>query len=298
MSPTRPWGAEFVLLAALWGASFLFMRIGATEFGALPTAFVRSALATLCLLPWLAARGRLPLLRAHAAPLLCAGLLNAGLPFALYAHALLSINTGLSAILNATTPLFGALVAWAWLNERLDRWRAAGLVLGFVGVALLAADEAGVRPGASSAAAALAIAACLGATLCYGLAASFSRKHLGGVDALATACGSLLGATLVLALPAALTWPAQTPSLRAWAAMAALALLCTGLAYVLFFRLIESAGAARALTVTYLIPVFALGYGAALLDETLTPWMLACAALILLGTALASGLANSVRLRP
>lgn len=289
---THPaWLPEFVLLAALWGASFLFMRLGAAEFGPLATAFVRVALASAFLLPLLLARrGQWGLVRTHWRALLVVGVLNSGLPFLLYAFAVLSITTGLSSILNATTPLWGALVAWLWLGERLTATRVLGLGLGFMGVLLLAWDKASLQTGADGARAGWAMAACLGATLSYGVAASYTKRRLAGVPPMVTASGSQLGAAAALALPAFWAWPAQLPSAPAWAAMAAVALLCTGLAYVLYFRLIERAGAARALTVTYLIPVFALGYGTLLLGEAITPWMLLCAAVILLGTALSAGL--------
>ena len=135
---TRPWFAEFVLLAAIWGSSFLFTRLAVVEFGALPTAGVRVAIASLFLLPLLLMRGHGRELRQHWKAVFLVGLLNSGLPFACFAFALLYLTTGLSAILNATVPLFGALVAWAWLKDRPDASRILGLVIGFAGVALLA----------------------------------------------------------------------------------------------------------------------------------------------------------------
>lgn len=285
----RGWVAEFVLLAALWGASFLFMRIGALQFGALPTAAVRVAVAALFLLPLLAWRRQLGALRPHWKALVVVGLLNAGIPFLCYAFALQSIGTGLSSILNATVPLFGALVAWLWLGDRLRPLRVLGLVIGFVGVALLAWNKTGLQVGAPAPPALWAVAACLLATLCYGIAASFTRRHLDGVPPLVTATGSLLGAATVLALPAWWAWPATAPDASAWLALLAVGVLCTGLAYVLFFRLIDSAGPARALTVTFVIPVFALAYGVVLLGETVTQAMAWCGAIIVLGTALATG---------
>lgn len=277
--------AEFLLLAALWGASFLFMRLGAQEFGAWATAGTRVAVASLALAPALWFSGQWGALRRHAGPILFVGLLNSALPFALYSYALLSITTGLSAILNATAPLFGALVAWGWLGERPGRWRAVGLALGFVGVALLSWHKASFQPGGTG----WAVLACLGATLCYGLAASFTKQHLTGVPPLATATGSQFGATLGLAVPTLWYWPSQTPSLQAWAALAAVGVLCTALAYLLFFRLIARAGPSKTLTVTFLIPLFALAYGAGLLDESVSPGMLAGGAVVLLGVALATG---------
>lgn len=283
------WAGEFLLLSALWGASFLFMRLGAAEFGPLPTAGLRVALATLFLWPLLVQRGEWPALRRHWRPVLLAGLVNSAIPFALFAWAVMHIATGLTSILNATVPLFGALVAWAWLGDRIGRLRWLGLGLGFLGVALLAwraPAGAGVQGGHTG----WAIAACLLASTCYAVAASYARRHLAGIPPLASATGSLLGAALGLALPTLLFWPAQMPGPRAWAAIVAIAVLCTGIAYILYFRLIAHAGPSRALAVTFLAPAFAVAYGAAFLGEAVTPWMLGCGAVIVCGTMLSTGL--------
>ncbi|MFM9879906.1 MAG: DMT family transporter [Burkholderiaceae bacterium] len=283
------WALEFVLLAAIWGAAFLFMRAGAVEFGAVPAAFLRVALAALCLLPVLVLQRHAGVLLAHWRAIALIGLLSAALPFALFAYALLSVNTGLVAILNATTPLFGALIAWAWLGERLGGARALGLALGFIGVVLLSALAPGgisFKPGGSG----WAVLACLGAALCYGLGSSITKRYLSGVPPMAIATGSLISASLGLALPALWLWPTVAPSAQAWLALIAVALLCTALAFVLFFRLIEAAGPARALSVTFVIPVFTLCLGALFLGETITLAMLGSGAVILLGTALATGL--------
>ncbi len=287
--PWREWVPEFVLLALLWGSSFLFMREGAQAFGAFPTAWVRVTLAAIMLTPVLIWRKELPILQAHWRPAAFSGLLNSGLPFACYAYALMNISTGMSSILNATTPLFGALIAWFWLGDKLNGTRALGLVLGFTGVVLLASDVPGgisFQSGGSG----LAIAACLLATFCYGIAGSFTKRYLQNVPSIVTTTGSLWGASIGLAIPALLTWPNEAPTLHAWAALAIAGLLCTALAYVLYFRLMTRTGPARAMTVTYLIPVFANFIGVVFLDEVVTHWMMGCAVVIVAGTALASGL--------
>lgn len=295
--PVSAWLGEFVLLSALWGASFLFTRLGAAEFGPLTTAGLRVALATLFLWPLLVRQGQWPALRRHWRPILLAGIINSAIPFALFAWAVLHIATGLTSILNATVPLFGALVAWLWLGDRISRLRWIGLALGFVGVALLA-WRAPAGTGFKSGQAAWAIAACLMASTCYALAASFARRYLTGIPPLATATGSQLGATLGLALPALWFWPAQMPGLRAWAAILAIAVLCTGIAYILYFRLIAHAGPSRALAVTFLAPVFAVAYGTAFLGETITPWMVGCGLVIVCGTMLSTGLIGAAGPRP
>lgn len=286
----RPWLADFLLLAAIWGSSFMFMRIAAGQLGALPTAALRVAMASLFLWPILLLRGQTGLLRRHFKPLLLVGTLNSGLPFALFAFAVMHISTGLSAILNATVPLFGALVAWAWLGDRPGFSRSAGLAIGFGGIVLLVGGQVPRDTADAGLSPLWAVLACLAATGCYALAASFTKKHLPPMPALVAATGSQIGATLVLALPALWWWPAQLPDGQGWGALLVLGVLCTGLAYILYFRLIERAGPARALTVTYLIPVFAVAYGVLLLGESLTLWMLLCGAIVLAGTALANGL--------
>ena len=287
--PWREWVPEFVLLALLWGSSFLFMREGAYAFGPFPTAWVRITLAAVILTPVLIWRGEVPVLVQHWRPALSAGVLNAGIPFACYAYALMQINTGLTSILNATTPLFGALIAWFWLGDKLTAIRALGLALGFTGVVLLASDVPGgisFKEGGSG----LAVAACLVATFCYGISGSFTKRYLQNVPSLVTTTGSLWGASLGLGIPALLAWPSEAPSLHAWAALGIAGLMCTALAYVLFFRLMTRTGPARAMTVTYLIPVFANLLGVIFLDEVVTHWMMGCAVVIVAGTALASGL--------
>ncbi len=278
-------GLEFLALAAIWGSSFLFMRIGGVEFGVIPTAGVRVAIGALVLLPLLWFSGHWAALQRNALPVLFIGTLNSALPFALFAYAVTSITTGLSGILNATVPLFGALIAWAWLKDRPRPSRILGLVIGFGGIALLAKDSASFKPGGSG----WAVVACLLAAVCYGYAASFTRKYLGGIHSLATAAGSQLGAALALALPTIWFWPQQMPGARSWMALLVLGVVCTGIAYILYFRLLERLGPARAITVTFLVPVFAILYGTLLLGETLTLWMIGCGLVVVLGTALASG---------
>lgn len=286
----RSWAIDFILLAAIWGASFLFMRIATVEFGAVPTAAVRVGIAAAFLWPLLLLRGLGAQLRQHWKPVFTIGLLNSGIPFALFSFALLSISTGLSAVLNATVPLFGALIAWAWLKDRPTVSRCVGLAIGFLGVALLAWDKASFKPDASGYAPGWAVLACLLACVCYAIAASATKRHLSGLPALVTATGSQMGATLGLALPALWFWPARMPGLHAWLATLALGVVCTGIAYILYFRLIEQAGPPRALAVTFVVPVFAVLYGVLFLGETVTGWMLFCAAVIVCGTALATGL--------
>jgi len=279
---------ELIALAAIWGASFLFMRMGAAEFGPVPLAMVRVVGASLFLMPVLMMRGEWPALRQHWKPIFLVGLTNSAIPFLCFSYAALSISAGLSSIFNATTPLWGGLIAWLWLKDKLTPWRVLGLVIGFAGVLGLAWEKASFKPGAESTG--FAVLACLLATLLYGFSASFTKKRLAGVPPMALAAGSQLSSALALLLPGLWFWPAQMPGASSWAAAVGLALLCTGAAYVLYFRLIAHIGPANAISVTFLIPAFAVLWGAMFLHEAITPAMVLGCVVILCGTALATGL--------
>jgi drug/metabolite transporter (DMT)-like permease len=295
---------DLMLLAAIWGASFLFMRIAVPAFGAAPLAFVRVAGAALVLLPLLWMRSEAGVLRQRWPSLLLLGLTNSALPFLCFGFAMHLLPAALASIFNAATPLTTALIAWAWLGDPLNRWRSAGLALGFAGVAGLALYKSMSAPGGGlatlqfDAPTALAIGACLLGTLFYGHAGNFAKRHLAGVPAMAMAAGTQLAAAAALAVPAALSWPAQTPGLRDWAAAAGLAVLASGLAYILYFRLITRVGPTGAASVTFLVPVFATLWGALFLGEQPTWPMAAGGALILAGTALVLGLLPRRRGKP
>jgi drug/metabolite transporter (DMT)-like permease len=290
---TVPWKMDFFLLAAIWGSSFLFMRMGALELGAFPTAGMRVMIATVFLIPLVLVRGLGRSLLHNWKLTLLVGIMNSAIPFACFGFALLSISTGLSAILNATVPLFGAVIAWIWLGDKLHGSRVLGLVIGFAGVVMLAWDKASFRPDASGYSSGWAVLACLLATFCYGVAASFTKRFLQGVPSLVAATGSQIGASIGL-LPLTIGfWPQHAVSSKAWLAVLALGVLCTGIAYVIYFRMIERAGPTRALSVTFGIPVFALLYGAVVLDELITAWMLLCGVVIVLGIGFSTGLVQS-----
>ena len=291
---SQDWRVDYLLLAALWGSSFLFMRMGASEFGPLATAWTRVFVATLFLSPFMLRQGHWPVFKQHWKLVLGFGAFNSALPFALFAYAVLHISTGLSAILNAAVPLFAAVVAWLWLGDKLNRWRILGLIIGFVGVSLLANNQtqhhSAANPDSSAWGQYAAIAACLLATLCYAISGSFTKKYMPNLPPLVSATGSQLGASLALTLPAVWTAPEAMPSLKAWLSLGMLGIACTGTAYILYFRLVNRAGPAKALTVTFLIPVFALVYGVLFLGETVTLSMVILGAVVILGTAMSSGL--------
>jgi drug/metabolite transporter (DMT)-like permease len=281
---------ELLLLGAVWGSSFLFMRWSAPEFGTLTLAWLRVTGGALFLLPILLWRqGREPLaqMRQCGWPLAVIGLLNSAAPFALFAYALQHLPAGIASILNATVPMWTALVAWAWIAQSPTAFRLMGLLLGVAGVTLLITAKGAVPSGEVHLLGALA---CLLATLNYAFAAIGTKKWLGALSPLAVATGSQLAAAAWLLVPGLLALPAAMPGARSWAALAALAVLCTGVAYILYFRLFARVGPTKAVTVTFLIPLFAVLWGALFLGEPLTLGMLGGGALVLAGTALSLGL--------
>lgn len=281
---------DLVLLAALWGASFLFMRMGAHEFGATALAFVRVLVASLALVPLLLWHGLATELRTGWPRVFAMGAVNSALPFWLYSFASLSITAGLASVFNAATPLFGAVIAWIWLKDKPGASRWLGIAIGFAGVTYLAWDKASFKPGADSAG--WAVLACVVATVLYGFGASFAKRYLQGLAPLTVATGSQIGASLVLLVPACLAWPTTPPSAKSWLAVVLLGALCTGIAYILYFRLIRHIGASKATTVTFLIPLFAVLWGGLFLGESVSAVMALGCAVILVGTALASGLVS------
>lgn len=295
---------ELLLLGALWGASFLFMRMGAHDFGPFALVFVRVAGAAAVLLPILAWQGQFGALVRHWKAIALIGLVNSALPFLLYMVAAYGLSAGTMSVFNATAPIWAAFVAWGWLGERPVAARALGLAVGLAGALWLAWSELGPAGGAgtidglpSPYSAMWSVLACVAAPLMYGVAANLSRRWLSGVPPMAGAAGSQASAAVLLALPAWWAWPATPPSAAAWMAAGALSLVCTALAYVLYFRLIAHAGALQATSVTFLIPAFAMLWGWLALGEQPGTAMLVGAALILVGTALTTGVWQP-RLRP
>lgn len=282
------WWPAFVFLAALWGASFLFMRLAVVEFGVLPTAALRGLIGLLTLLPIMVWQGQIGALAARWPRVFIAGILNSGIPSAALSYSLLSLTTGVTSVVFATVPLFGALIAWSWLGHRPGALVSLGLMGGLAGVAALTWDSIGFRDGASGWSNALAVLAAAAGAASGAFSALYSRRHLQGMPVLAVAAGTQVGATLALAIPALLTWPEAMPGAKAWLGITALGLLCTGLGTLLFFWLIQRAGPTRAVAVTFLMPLFAMAYGVALLGETVSIRMALCAVVIIGSTAAAT----------
>ena len=278
--------AELLLLSLLWGAAYLFVRAAVPAFGPAPLVMLRLGLAAVLLLPVLLLRGGLPTLRAHPRQLLVLGVPFTAVPFLLLAYASLHITAGLVAVLNATAPLFAALIAHYLLKERLGAWRALGLVIGFAGVGVLMWGSVSFKTGSGL----FAVLAVLGTSTFWGIGANYTRKHLAGADALVITVGSLLAASLFLAPFAWATWPSENPSARAWAEVVFLGVASSGLGFLLYFRLLRRIGPVRAMSVTFLNPVVAMLSGWLYLGEAITLQMLAGGAVVLLGTALSLGM--------
>lgn len=292
---------SMLVLAALWGGSFLFLRMASPVVGPLAVAAFRVAGALLLLWPLVLWHRQARQMARHTPMLLLSGLLACVLPFLGFGQAARELRAGLLSILNATAPLWGALVGWLWTRERLGTAALAGLAMGLAGVVLLAADRTHV----DSAVAHGAVALALGSTLSYAIAIHHTKHYLSSLPPLSVSTGCLSAAALMLLLPAWLSGPQAVASLPVrpetwsevphitWAALLGLAVLCTGVAYLMFYRLLERVGPTRAMTVTFLIPVFGMLWGWLFLDEEITWSMLGGTAVILLGTLMSNGVLST-----
>jgi len=279
------------MLGAIWGASFLFMRVAVPQFGAIPLIAARVGIAAIFLIAVLARRGGLHQLQPNAARLSFLGAVNSAIPFSLFAYAVLSVTAGFASVLNATAPLFGALVAFIWLRDRPAPTRIAGLIVGFAGVLVLVWGRLSVVSDGGG----MAVLAGLSAAVLYGISANYAKKRLSDVDPFVIATGSLIAATVLLLPLAIFYWPETPPSVVSWVSAVLLAVFCTGIAYILYFRLLSRIGPSKTLAVTYLIPAFGVLWGHLLLDEPVTTSMVVGCAVILLGTTLATGMMSSWR---
>jgi drug/metabolite transporter (DMT)-like permease len=271
-----------IAVGAIWGAAFPLLRVGSPEFGPFALIFVRLLAASIVLLPFVNVRQELI---KHWRALALLGLVNTAVPFTLFSYATLSISAGLASLLNATTPMFGALAAYFWLGERLTISRSLGIALGFVGVALIVGGEVGIGAGQ----AVLGVAAGLFGAALYGLAANYVKRSMAGISPAAIAAGCIVSSTFMLAPLALWFWPSHAPTAAAWASAVTLGVLCTATAYFLYFKLLARVTVSSAVAVTFLIPVFGILWGALFLGETITPALLASSGVVLLGTALATG---------
>ncbi len=275
---------DLLLLGAIWGAAFLFIRIAVPEFGPVALVEVRVLIAASALVALVALRRQLSAFQGRWGALVLIGTINTAVPFALFAYATRTVPAGFAAVLNASVPLFGALLGRAFFSEKLGVTRATGLAIGFLGVLVLVARDLTVAGGA------LAIGAALTGSMLYALSAHLTRRLLPGVPSLTIAAGSLVASAGLLLVPSLFLWPLAMPSAAAWGSTVTLALLCTAYGYIVYFRLLERAGATSAMAVTYLIPMFGMIWGFIFLGERVTIPMLAGCMLIFAGIAVTTGL--------
>jgi drug/metabolite transporter (DMT)-like permease len=274
--------AFLLLLSAIWGSSFMFIKLGVDELEPSVVVLGRLVVGALVLLPLVVGRGGLAPLRGHLVPLLVLGLLNNAIPFWLLGFAETRIDSGLTAVIQAAAPIFTVLLA-ARLDpsQRVRGARLVGIGIGFVGVALLVGLQEGGQV--------IGALAVIGTALCYAVSVLYAGRTVRTLPPLQLSIGQSATAAVLIAPLALAQLPTERPDTSAVAAVVALGALSSGVAYLLYFSLIASAGASRAILVTYLVPAFALVYGVVFLGEPVTTTALLGLALILLGTAFATG---------
>ncbi len=277
---------RFLLLAAIWGSSYMFMRVAAPGFGPLPMVMLRLAGAALFFLPWLLRRPIRPLLRRNVPALFLLGAMNSAVPFSLLAFSMLRLQAGFAAILGATVPMFAVAIDALWWRHALTRERLLGLLLGFSGVTVLAWDHFDFSAGGTG----WAVLATLGASACYGCGAHFGKHYFAGQPVMLPAAGSMLASAIMVAAGGIWMWPAMRPPPIDWLAVGVLAVVCTGCAYLLYYKLITRISATGLTGVTFVIPVFGVIWGALFLHEAVTLRIVAGMAVTLLGTAFTTGL--------
>ena len=279
--------ASLLLLSAIWGASFLFLRMTSAQFGPLFLIEMRMLIAFIALLPVFLFTGKLDDLLQNWGKIFIASLITMAVPFCLLAFATLYIGAGLASIINASVPFFTAILGFLLFRQSLSLLGVLGLVVGFAGVVVLAVEPAG--GGDDSGAKLLAVSAGLLASFLYGLGANYTARYLQGVSGFAITTGCLFYSSLYLAPFAYLQRPEVMPTGSIWLAVITLGAVCTGLAFVLFYRLIARIGSARTVTVTLLAPMFSVVWGWMILDERITLVMALGSVLVLSGVAMTAG---------
>lgn len=262
--------AKLVFLAAIWGGSFIFLRVAVPELGPIFTAMLHTSLAGVALFVFASMAGVTMNWRRNTKAFAIVGLFATALPFSCFSFASLYLPATYSALLNSTAPLFGALFSVLWLAERLTLRKLAGLALGMAGVAVLV----GAGALALDAKTLLAAAACLFAAACYAISSIIVKKTgrpelgvSGGVHPIAMAAGSMAWGALIMAPTIPFTLPAVVPSAMALSCITALSLLSSGIAQAIFIPLIVRIGPTRAMSVSFLIPLFSMLWGLVFLHE-------------------------------
>ncbi len=276
---------RLLLLSSLWGFSFIFMRVAAPEFGAVSLIFLRMLIAALLLAPLLARRDLLQQVRENIGPLFLLGLMTSALPYTLLALATTRLEAGFTSLINAVTPVATALIGAAFFATPILRRQTVGLTLALAGMAVLSFGRLDFSVGGDG----WFILAAVGATLCYGFGGNYSRTRLSHLPSRVLATSSCMVAAIVLLVPGVLLWPQTPVSQSAWSAALGLGAFSTAAALLLYFRILGSAGATAASTVTMLVPLSAITWGVVLLNESISGQVLAGMVVTLLGTGIAIG---------
>ena len=281
---------ELLLLSAIWGSSFLFLRIASPAFGPIFLIEMRVLSGLLVLLPVFFVMRKYQEFKLHWKMILLVSLLNMAIPFCFFAYSALNMGAGLLSIMNATVPIFTAMVGFLYFRQRLSQLGFAGLVVGLLGVAILM-SESRAESGITSD---LAIPAALFASILYGIAINLAAHKLQGVSGITITTGSLFFSSAILLPLAIRSRPEVIPEGVIWLSVLTLGIVCTGFGYVLFYRLIAEIGSQRAITTTYLIPLFSIFWGSLFLGETLTVAMFLGGVTVLLGVALTTGRSSQI----
>lgn len=278
-------------LAAFWGGSFSFIRIAAPEFGPTPLMAVRVMIASLVLVVILLWKQGFSELFSDYKKLLLvlfSGVINQAIPFSLFAYAGLELSASITSVVNSATPIWSAIIAWFWFRVSLSWGQQLGLLISFLGVAVIA-SEGFVAQGNSNQHV-VSIVAVLVATLFYGVSANFIKRYLSGVSALSIAAGSMIGASMVLVPFAFYYWPTESVSEASWYSAVILGIFCTAGSYLIFFNLLKEVGPTNTVSVTYLVPIFGVFWGVTFLDEAFSLFSILGSMAVLVGVLLVTNI--------
>ncbi|MCK5895442.1 MAG: DMT family transporter [Cocleimonas sp.] len=280
-----------LLLAAIWGSSFIFMRATVADFGPIVLIALRISVAALCLLGFLFVKQRIHEFIRHWKRLFIIGLLNSALPFCFLAYASLSLNAGVLSIINALTPVFTAFIAHIWLKDKMNTMQLLGMIIALLGIVYLVWNKMSWESTSW-----LPVASAIMTTIAYGISANSTKKYLNGVSSITATAGTLLFAALFMLVLAFFFLPdfSIIPTLS-WVYALILGVFCTAFAYLIFYRLIQNIGPSKAVTVTFIIPIFSFLWAYLLLGEVVTVRMWIATVIILLGTGLVTGV---IRFKP
>ncbi|GIT22551.1 MAG: membrane protein [Gammaproteobacteria bacterium] len=276
---------ELLILSAIWGSSFLFLRIASPEFGPIFLIEMRVASGLIVLLPICLLLGKIQELKENWKMIFILSLSNMTIPFCLFAYSALNMGAGILSIINATVPFFTAIIAFLVYQQRMTRYGLIGLMVGFMGVAVLVFDPSESSGVTND----LAIPSALFACVLYGVALNIVSHKLQGVSGISITTGALFFSTIVLIPFAVIERPEVMPQGSVWFSVLALGVVCTGFGYILFYRLIARIGSQQAIMTTYLIPIFSILWGNLFLAESITLFMIFGGMLVLMGVGMTTG---------